>query len=65
MIGVSDDDFVELMDENGELRQDLKCPDNDVGSNLKDKINNDENILVCISFHFFQGLFMGAVTDFL
>ena len=43
-----DDDFLSLMDDSGDTRDDLKCPpeDNDVGKEIIDAIANEADILV-------------------
>ena len=52
-----DDDFVSLMDDSGETRDDLKCPDSgEVGEAIRSAIDNEQDILVSIflllfSFH--------------
>ena len=47
LIGM-DDDFLSLMDDTGDTRDDLKCPaeDNDVGKEVRDAIANEADILV-------------------
>lgn len=52
LIGM-DDDFLSLMDDSGDTRDDLKCPadDNDVGKEVRNAIDNELDILVCINFH--------------
>ncbi len=46
---ISDDDYLSLMNDDGELRQDLKCPEGEVGVNIKKALNNDENPMVSLS----------------
>ena len=47
LIGM-DDDFLSLMDDSGDTRDDLKCPaeDSDVGKEVRDAISNEADILV-------------------
>ena len=47
LIGM-DDDFLSLMDDSGDTRDDLKCPgeDTDVGKEIIDSIANETDILV-------------------
>ena len=47
LIGM-DDDFLSLMDDSGDTRDDLKCPpeDTDVGKEIIDAIANEADILV-------------------
>merc|ERR1712193_67692 len=45
-----DDDYLSLMDDSGDTRDDLKCPpeDNDVGKEIIDAIANEADILVTV-----------------
>merc|ERR1712080_355367 len=43
-----DDGFVDLMDDNGETKSDLKVPDDDVGKEVVAKFEADENFLVTV-----------------
>merc|ERR1712026_602728 len=45
-----DDDFLSLMDDSGETRDDLKCPsdDSDVGKEVKNAIADETDILVTV-----------------
>merc|ERR1712150_414645 len=45
LIGL-DDDFLSLMDDNGDTRDDLKCPDDEVGNEIREAIDNEKEILV-------------------
>jgi len=49
LIGM-DDDFLSLMDDSGDTRDDLKCPaeDVDVGKEVRDAIANEADILVTV-----------------
>ena len=49
LIGM-DDDFLSLMDDSGDTRDDLKCPaeDSDVGKEVRDAISNEADILVSV-----------------
>merc|ERR1712126_532884 len=49
LIGL-DDDFLSLMDDNGETRDDLKCPEDAVGEEIRAAIDKEQDILVtCLS----------------
>merc|ERR1712043_157736 len=49
LIGM-DDDFLSLMDDNGDTRDDLKCPEDAVGDEIKAAIEKETDILVtCLS----------------
>jgi len=45
-----EDGFLDLMDDSGESRQDIKCPDEgtDLGKEIKEKFENDENFVVTV-----------------
>ena len=45
LIGVNDD-FLSLMDDSGETRDDLKCPEDTVGDEIKSAIDKEQEILV-------------------
>jgi len=48
LIGM-DDDFVSLMDDSGETRDDLKCPDSgEVGDAIRSAIDNEQDILCTV-----------------
>merc|ERR1711982_183297 len=49
LIGM-DDDFLSLMDDSGDTREDLKChaDDNDVGKEVRNAIDNEADILVTV-----------------
>ena len=52
LIGM-DDDFLSLMDDNGDTRDDLKCPEDAVGEEIRNAIDKETDILVsCLSGHF-------------
>merc|ERR1712189_115128 len=43
-----DDGFCELMDDDGETKNDLKCPDDDVGKKVHEKFDNGEQFSVAV-----------------
>merc|ERR1712168_1424633 len=45
LIGM-DDDFLSMMDDTGDTREDLKCPEDDVGQEIRTAIANETDILV-------------------
>jgi len=45
---VSDDKFMSLMDENGNMRDDLKLPEGELGEQIFDKFQSGESLLVSI-----------------
>lgn len=46
LIDISDDGFLSLMMESGELRDDIKIPEGDIGTEIKTKFENGEDLLV-------------------
>jgi len=47
LIGM-DDDFLSMMDDTGDTREDLKRPEDDVGQEIKNAIDNETDILVTV-----------------
>merc|ERR1712176_1257632 len=47
LIGM-DDEFLSLMDDSGDTREDLKCPEGTVGDEIRDAIDNEKEILVTV-----------------
>lgn len=47
LIGM-EDDFLSLMDDGGETREDLKCPDGDIGDEIRTAVENDRDILCTV-----------------
>jgi len=45
LIGL-EDDFLSLMDDSGETRDDLKCPEDNIGEEIRAAIGRDQDILV-------------------
>ena len=43
-----DDNFLSLMNDSGETKDDIKLPDNDVGKEIKTRFDNGESILVTV-----------------
>jgi len=48
LIGM-EDDFLSMMDDSGDTREDLKCPEDDVGTEIRNAIANETDILVCVN----------------
>ena len=48
LIGL-DDDFLSLMDDSGETRDDLKCPDGDIGEEIRSAVNEERDIMVSVA----------------
>ena len=53
MIDISADGFLSMMNDNGDLREDLKLPDGDLGSQLKTDFENGRELLVTNKFNLF------------
>jgi len=47
LIGM-EDDFLSMMDDSGDTREDLKCPEDDVGTEIRNAIANETDILVTV-----------------
>ncbi|XP_023332604.1 eukaryotic translation initiation factor 5A-like [Eurytemora carolleeae] len=47
LIGV-EDDFLSLMDDTGDTRDDLKCPEDSVGDEIKDAIAAERDIMCTV-----------------
>ena len=43
-----DDGFLDLMEDSGETREDLKLPEGDLGKEIKTKFDNDEQFMVTV-----------------
>lgn len=52
MTDISDDNYLCLMSDNGDLREDLKIPDGEIGQQLKAEYDNGKELLVSsIEYH--------------
>jgi len=47
LIGM-EDEYLSLMDDSGDTRDDLKCPDDDVGNEVRASVANETDILVTV-----------------
>ncbi len=43
-----EDGYLSLMNDDGEIRQDIKLPESDIGAEIKKKHENDEQFMVTI-----------------
>merc|ERR1719154_360421 len=43
-----DDDFLSLMDDNGDTREDLKCPEGDIGDEIRTAVDDEKEILCTV-----------------
>jgi len=43
-----EDDFLSMMDDRGEQREDLKCPEGEVGEQIRAAIDNEQDILCTV-----------------
>lgn len=48
LVDIDSDGYMSLMDDQGETREDLKVPDTDLGKEIKDRFNNDDNLLITV-----------------
>lgn len=46
-----DDGFLVLLNDNGDLREDLKIPDGDLGTQLRSEFDSGKELVVSIDFH--------------
>lgn len=46
MIDISGDGYLSMMSDNGDLREDLKLPDGDLGAQIKNDFANGRELLV-------------------
>lgn len=46
LISISDDGYLTMMNENGDLREDLKVPDGELGDQLRNDFDNGKDLLV-------------------
>ena len=53
LIGV-EDDFLSLMDDGGETREDLKIPEGEVGDQIRSAQDNEQDILVSVTISLFD-----------
>ncbi len=53
LIGM-EDDFLSLMDDSGDTRDDLKCPEGEIGDEIRAAISEEKEILVSyvLTFYF-------------
>lgn len=47
---ISDDGYLTLMGDNGDLREDLKLPDGELGGQLRAEFDNGKELLVSVFF---------------
>merc|ERR1711936_1216238 len=43
-----DDDFLSLMDDSGEQREDLKCPEGEIGDQIRAAIDGEQDIMCTV-----------------
>ena len=48
LLDVSDDDYLSLMDDQGNTRDDLKVPDGDLGEEIRNSLNDGKDILCTV-----------------
>lgn len=48
---ISDDGYLTLMSDNGEIREDLKLPEGDLGNSLRADFDNGKDLLVSQCTH--------------
>ena len=55
LIDISGDGFLSMMNDNGDLREDLKLPDGELGAQMKVDFENGRELLVNYNFKSFWG----------
>ena len=50
-MNISYDGYLSLMDDNGELKNDLKVPEGDIGKEMSEKFKNNEEVVVSRKLH--------------
>lgn len=48
LVDISPDDFLSLMEDNGDIREDIKIPDGDMGVEVRTKFDNGDDILCTV-----------------
>lgn len=56
-----DDGFLVLMSDNGDLREDLKIPESDLGSQIVSEFESGKELLVRISINLFMPIWVVCV----
>lgn len=46
LVSISDDGYLSLMDDSGDIREDLKVPDGELGTQLRSDFDNGRSLLV-------------------
>ena len=48
LIDISDEGYMSLMTDNGDMKEDLKLPEGEIGEQIKEGFENDEELLVTV-----------------
>ena len=48
MVDISEDNFLSLMTDSGEMREDVKLPDSDLGKEIRTKFDAGEQFMVTV-----------------
>lgn len=57
-----EEDYLSLMKDDGAIREDLKCPENDIGKEIKEKMNKGETFQVTVLMAMDQEIAVGTKT---
>lgn len=57
-----EEDYLSLMKDDGAIREDLKCPENDIGKEIKDKMAKGETFQVTVLMAMDQEIAVGTKT---
>ena len=48
LVDIEEDEFCSLMDDDGNMKTDIKLPDNELGKDIKTKFTNNEELIVSV-----------------
>lgn len=48
LVDIAEDGFMSLMDENGNLKNDVKLPEGELGQQIKDEFDNGKELVACV-----------------
>ncbi|PAA87961.1 hypothetical protein BOX15_Mlig011055g1 [Macrostomum lignano] len=46
LVNISDEGFLELMSENGDMKEDIRLPEGDIGSEIRRRFDADESLVI-------------------
>ncbi|KAK3104829.1 hypothetical protein FSP39_011126 [Pinctada imbricata] len=63
LVDITDDGFLSLMDDKGNLKADLKVPDSDTGKEIQEKFKNESDLSVRSTMESFLILIMRKCSN--